>query len=68
MFSYVNTIVNARMLLLEVDDGWIFRDPDLLGEALIVRLDELDAHCVAIVVNLLKVLDRVRALFAIWRI
>ena len=51
------TIVDARLLILEVQDRRERLDAELRGEVRLVRLDELHTHGVSIVVNLLQLLD-----------
>ena len=62
LFSQLSlTFVNAWVALLKVDDGGELFDTDLLGEAGVVRLDELDSDGVRVVVDLLQGLDVRRA-------
>jgi hypothetical protein len=51
------TIIDAGLLVLKVEDGGKLGDAELGGKVCVVRLDELDAHRVGVVVNLLQLLD-----------
>jgi len=51
------TIVNAGLLVLKVEDSGELGDAELGGKVRVVRLDELDAHRVGVVVYLLQLLD-----------
>ena len=51
------TIIDAWLLILEVQDRRERLDAELRGEVRFVRLDELHTHGVRIVVNLLQLLD-----------
>lgn len=51
------TVVNNRFLLTEVREGGEFRDAILLGEPLVVDLDEIDAKRVGVIVYLLQLLE-----------
>jgi hypothetical protein len=54
---FIFTIVDAGLLVLKVEDGGELCDAELRGKVRVVRLDELDAHGVSVVVNLLQLLD-----------
>ncbi len=51
------TIIDAGLLVLKVEDGGELGDAELGGKLRVVRLDELDANGVGVVVYLLQLLD-----------
>lgn len=51
---YVFTFVYDGLLFSEISERWKFRDAILLGQSLVVDLDEIYSEGVGVVVDLLK--------------